>query len=396
LAIRIGAIGEAVHIAVHTVVAQAFELRASARCARAVVAQFNFATRRASIASIGIAIVALIRAVDDAVTAGEDAHAWSTGADVTRLDRTERGASVARCHVAVVTLFGARHHAVATIERANARSASAGPALFEAAIVGAAISTYRVAVVTRFRTFLDAVAASRVEANEHFVGGNGCVIAVFLDLDVIRTGRQIHSRWGRCGVDERTRADTAVVVGREHGRTIGSPQLENRVVACGADIVIRRERLNLDVRIRRNGEGKQVLVIAWRNRPADEDWGYERTSGLATSIVGLDFWLRFNPTIGCATVARNQVPVVAGFGAFPDAIAAKRIVFHFELISGDRSVTSELDDAHVVNARREVFRGAIAGDRRVNLRTRTQSAVVVAHEDCRAVRSAKFDDGIVA
>lgn len=94
MAIGIRRVRETVHVAVHAVITQALEPRTNTRCARAVVAQFDLATWRTTVAGVGIAVVALVGAIDDAIAAGEDAHAWCAAADVARLDGAEGGAAV--------------------------------------------------------------------------------------------------------------------------------------------------------------------------------------------------------------------------------------------------------------------------------------------------------------
>lgn len=268
--------------------------------------------------------------------------------------------------------------------------------MFEATIVGAAVAAHGIAVIARLRTLLDAIAAKRVDSDEHLVRGNGCVVAVFLDLNVIRTGGQIRCCWIRGRINERTSSYAAVIVRRQDGAAIGPAELDDRVRTRRANVVIGRERLHLDIRIRRNREREQVLVITWRNRSADEHGGCERSRRLRAGVIRFHFGLRFNATIRRATIARNEIAVITCFRTFRNSIAAKRVVFHFELVSGNRRGRIVMPHAHVIDAWRKVFRSAIAGNRRVNLGAGADSAIVVAHEDRGAVRSAKFNDRIVA
>lgn len=353
------------------------------------------ATCGTAIACICVAVVTLICTINDAIAAREHTHARSAAADVSRLDDAKRRAPVAGGHIAVVARFGASDHAIATIERADARCSGTSPALFEAAIVGATVIADRIAIVARFRTLLDSIAAQGIDSNEDLVGRNGGIVAVFLDLNVIRAGRQVHRCGIRCRINQRTGSYAAVVIGGENGRAIGSAELKNRVCSSRTNVVIRGKRLHLDICVRWNRKGEQVFVGSWCNGTADEHGSRIRHRCLRAGIIRFDFRFGLNATIRRATIARDEIAVITRFRTLGDSIATKRVVFHFELIGGNRRRRVVMPHAHVIHARGHVFRRAVSSNRRVNLGAGARSTIVIAHEHCRAVRTAKFDDGIV-
>lgn len=396
LAIGIRSVNRAVAVAIHAVITQALEPRARAWGARAVVAQFHVATCGASVAVVGIAIVALVSAIDHTIAAGENAHAWRACAQIPGLDRAKVGATVTGIHIAVVARFGARNRAVAAIEGAYARRARAGPALFEATSVCTTVARIGISVVAGFGTFFDSVSARGINGNQQLVRSNGRIVAVFFDLHVIRPRRHVH----RCGIrrriNERTGTHTAVVVRRHHRRAIRIAQRHDGIHACCARVIARGKRLQLNVRIGRQREGEEVLIVAWGNPPAEQHWQCEGPRCLPANVVGLDFRIRFDATTGATAIAGHCISVIAGLRTFLHAISTKRIVGDLELVCRDGAQRREMPNPNEVRSRGHVLRCRIRGPRRIDERAGGQTAIIVAHQNGGAIGAAQVNDRVVA